>query len=374
MHPKTAEKFMRLAIEQAKKGIGKTGPNPVVGCVVVKGRKVISTGFHKEFGGPHAEAIALRAAGKRAKEASLFVTLEPCSYYGKTPSCTGAIIKAGIKEIFCAGLDPNPLNNGRGIAAIKANGIKVKCGILRSQAESINPDFIKRMKSKRPFVTLKLAQSIDGKIATRKNDSKWISSERSRDIVQSLRSGHDAVMIGVNTILIDNPLLSVRDKTSPHQLNKRQPVKIIVDSMLKTPVNAMIFSRLSPGHTIIAATHNAPSARETALKKIGADIIRVSACKRGVNLKALMKALVEKGINSILFEGGGELAASMLEAGLIDKAYIFIAPIIIGGKDAVDSIGGIGPDKICKAKRLYNIKTKRVDRDILVEADVYRND
>jgi diaminohydroxyphosphoribosylaminopyrimidine deaminase / 5-amino-6-(5-phosphoribosylamino)uracil reductase len=374
MHQRLAEKFMKLAIEQAKKGKDMASPNPLVGCVIVKNKKVISTGYHRKFGGPHAEAIALKKAGNRAKGSTAFITLEPCSYYGKTPPCTDVIIKSGIKEVICAGRDPNPLNNGRGIDMLRSAGIHVTSGILQRQAEKINLNFIKRVKAKRPYVTLKLAQSIDGKIATRKNDSKWISSERSRGIVQSLRSGHDAVMIGVNTVLIDNPLLSARGKARPHQLNKRQPVKIIVDSMLKTPVNAMIFSRLSPGHTIIAATHNAPSAKGKALKKIGADIISVNACKQGVNLNALMKALVEKGINSILFEGGGELAASMLEAGLVDKAYIFIAPIIIGGKDAIDSIGGIGPDKICKAKRLYNIKTKRVDGDILVEADVYRND
>ena len=406
MHPKTAEKFMRLAIEQAKKGIGKTGPNPVVGCAVVKSRKVISTGFHKQFGGPHAEAIALRAAGKRAKGASLFVTLEPCSYYGKTPPCTYAIIKAGIKEVFCATPDPNPLNNGRGIAALKANGVKVRCGILKSQAEKLNPDFIKRMKEKRPFVTLKLAQSIDGKIAARKNDSRWISSKASREYVQALRRQHDAILVGINTVLCDDPRLSIRYPLSVvrqahHPSNpfdyaqdssracrganhpersrgakrykKRQPVKIIVDSRLRIPANSKLLGPLSPARTIIAATHKASSKKEEVLRRKNADIIRVGSVSKRVDLKALMKKLVQKGICSVLVEGGGEIAASMLELGLVDKACFFICPIIIGGKGSVNAIGGKGAGKIRDTIRFSDIRFKRIDSDIMVHADVYRN-
>jgi diaminohydroxyphosphoribosylaminopyrimidine deaminase / 5-amino-6-(5-phosphoribosylamino)uracil reductase len=366
MRLKTAEKFMALAIEQAKKGIGKTGPNPAVGCVVVKGCKVISTGFHKKFGGPHAEAMALRAAGKRAKGALLFVTLEPCSYYGKTHPCTDAIIKAGITEVFCAGFDPNPLNNRKGIAALKLNGVKVRCGILRSRAERLNPDFIKRMREKRPFVTLKLAQSIDGKIATRKNDSRWISSKASREYVQALRGQHDAIMIGINTVLCDDPLLTIRG-------SKRQPIKIIIDSRLRMPANSNLLGPLSPARTIIAATHNASSKKEEGLRKKNVDIIRVGSVPRRVDLKGLMKKLVQKGICSVLVEGGGEIAASMLELGLVDKVCFFICPIIIGGNDAVNVIGGKGAGKIRDAIRFSDIRFKRIDNDIMVHADVYRN-
>ncbi len=373
MRLKAAEKFMSLAIEQAKLGRGKTGHNPLVGCVVVKSGKVISSGFHKEFGGPHAEALALKAAGKGAKGAAAFVTLEPCSYYGKTPPCTDAIIKSGVKELFCAGLDPNPLNNGKGVAAIRARGIKVRCGILKSQAEKLNPDFIKRMENKKPLVTLKLAQSIDGKIATRKNDSKWISSEQSRAFVHALRSGHDAVMVGINTVLCDDPLLSIRKPGKAPLKRIRQPVKIIIDTNLKTPVNAKLFSRLSPGKTIIATTHGASADKEAALRRKGADIMRIGSGLRHVDLKILMKKLMQNGINSILVEGGGEIAASMLEAGFVDKIYFFICPIIIGGRDAVNSIGGKGASSIREAIKLSNVKLQRIDKDFLVEADVYRN-
>jgi diaminohydroxyphosphoribosylaminopyrimidine deaminase / 5-amino-6-(5-phosphoribosylamino)uracil reductase len=376
MRLKSAEKFMALAIELAKRGAGKTGPNPAVGCVIVKDRKVISTGFHKKFGAPHAEVIALRAAGKKAKGSVVFVTLEPCSYYGKTPPCTDTIIKAGVKELFCAGPDPNPLNNGRGIEALKADGIKVKCGILRSQAESINPDFIKRMKSKRPFVTLKLAQSIDGKIATRKNDSMWISSKASREFVQDLRKGHDAIMVGINTVLCDDPLLTIRGSTgrlNAKRYKKRQPLKIVIDSHLRIPLNAKLLGRCSPGKTIIAFACKASAEKEEALRNKGADIIRAGSGFKHVDLKALMKKLVQKGICSVLIEGGGEIAASMLKLGLVDKVCFFICPIIIGGKESVNAIGGQGAGTIKEALKLSNIRFKRMDNDIMVNADVYRN-
>lgn len=373
MRLKAAEKFMSLAIEQAKLGRGKTGHNPLVGCVVVKSGKVISSGFHKEFGGPHAEVLALKAAGKRSKGAAAFVTLEPCSFYGKTPPCTDAIIKSGIKELFCAGLDPNPINNGKGIAILRSSGIKVKCGILKSRAESLNLDFIKRMKGKKPLVTLKLSQSIDGKIATRKNDPKWISSEQSRAFVQTLRSRHDAIMVGINTVLCDDPLLSIRKSKKAQFKSIRQPVKIIIDTNLKTPLSAKLFSVLSPGKTIIATTHRATADKETALRKKGADIIRGGFGRKNVNLAVLMKKLIEKGINSILVEGGGEIAASMLEAGLVDKVCLFICPIIIGGKGSVNSVGGKGSGTVKEAIKLLNVKLQRIGKDFLVEADVYRN-
>jgi diaminohydroxyphosphoribosylaminopyrimidine deaminase / 5-amino-6-(5-phosphoribosylamino)uracil reductase len=366
MRLKPAKEFMALAIELAKKGIGKTGYNPVVGCVIVKDGKVISTGFHKKFGGQHAEVIALQAAGKRAKGAYIFVTLEPCSYYGKTPACTDSIIDSGIKEVFCAGYDPNPLNKGKGVALLRAAGIKVHCGFLRSEAEKLNADFIKKMKNESPFVALKLAQSIDGKIATRNKDSKWISSVQSREFVQGLRRNYDAIMVGINTVLCDDPRLSIRGST-------RQPVKIIIDSDLKIPLNAKVLTSLSPGRTIIACAKSACRKREGALQKKGVKIIRTDYNKKGLNLKTLIKELVKSGIASILVEGGSKIAASMLESGLVDKVYFFISPIIIGGGNSVSTIAGRGAGSVSEAIKLANIKLKRIDKDILVEADVYRN-
>jgi diaminohydroxyphosphoribosylaminopyrimidine deaminase / 5-amino-6-(5-phosphoribosylamino)uracil reductase len=366
MRLKSAKEFMALAIELAKKGIGKTGYNPAVGCVVVKNSKVISTGFHKKFGGQHAEVIALQAAGKRAKGASVFVTLEPCSYYGKTPACTDSIIYSGIKEVFCAGYDPNPLNKGKGVAILRAAGIRVHCGLLRPEAEELNTDFINRMTSERPFVALKLAQSIDGKIATRNKDSKWISSVESRELVQGLRRNYDAIMVGINTVLSDDPRLSIRSST-------RQPLKIIIDSDLKMPLDAKALTALSPGTAIIACAKAASKKKEYALQKKGAKIIRVNSSKDGLNLKILMKKLLKIGITSILIEGGSRIAASMLESGLVNKVYFFICPIIIGGRDSISSIAGRGAGLVKEAVKLANIKLKRINKDFLVEADVYRN-
>lgn len=359
---KDAKKFMRLAIKEAARGIGKTEPNPAVGCVIVKNNKVVGKGFHKQFGGEHAEIAALKEAGKKAVGASCYVSLEPCSYHGKTPPCADAIIKSGIRELVCAVKDPNPLNNGKGLRILKQNNINVRSGVLKKEAESLNTNFFIRMRKKRPLITLKLAQSLDGKIATRKGDSKWISSAKSRKIVQDLRRKHDAVLVGVNTVIQDNPLLTIRD-------SKRQPVKIIVDSTLKTPLKSKILSRLSTGKTIMATTKYSAKSRESALRKRGADIIRVGNSADKVDLKALMKELSYKGIGSILVEGGSEIAASFLKKRLVDKLYLFIAPIVIGGRDATSAIGGIGVSSIEQAMGFKEIKTKRIGRDILVEAE-----
>jgi len=361
MRQKDLERFMRLAIKQAERGKGRTGSNPLVGSVIVKNNRIISKGFHGNFGGPHAEVVALKKAGKKAFKASLFVTLEPCSYYGKTPPCTDIIVKSGIKELICAGKDPNPLNSGKGFKIIRQSGIDVITGVMRKQAEAINTGFFNRMKKRQPLVTLKLAQSLDGKIATCKGDSKWISSLESRKVVQELRKKHDAVLVGINTLLQDDPLLTIRGSRS-------QPVKIIIDTELKTPLSAKILTDLSPGKTIIACAESSSRKREAALRSKGADIIRVKGSLKMVVLPELMKQLIFKGIGSVLAEGGSQIAASLLENHLVDKLYLFIAPIIIGGKSSINTIGGIGADRIDKAIRLKDIKIKKIKQDILVEA------
>lgn len=362
MRQREAKKYMRLAIRQAKKGLGKTGPNPVVGCVIVKDDKIVSRGSHMHFGGPHAEIVALKKAGKKAEGATCFVTLEPCTYYGKTPPCADAIIRAGIKELVCAGKDPNPLNSGRGLDILKKHNVKVATGILSREAETLNRDFFNRMKRRRPLVTLKLAQSLDGKIATRTGDSKWISSLKSRGIVQGLRKEHDAVLVGINTVLRDDPLLSVRN-------SKRQPCKVVVDSRLKTPLKARLLSRLSPGKVIIATTKYSSRSREAALRKKGADIIRIDGSIGKVNLSPLMNRLIQKGIGSVLVEGGGDIAASFLEKRLVDRLYLFIAPVIIGGRAAKSAVGGIGAARVKQAIGFKDVKINSVGKDFLVEAE-----
>ncbi len=366
MDLKIAEKYMRLAIQAAKRGADKTAPNPLVGCIIVKNKKIIASGYHKQFGGPHAEMVALRKAGKKAEGATCYVTLEPCAYYGKTPPCVDMIIRSSVKELVCAVKDPNPLNKGRGLKILKQHGIKVSTGILKREAEALNAGFFRRMRRKRPLITLKLAQSLDGKIATSRGDSKWISSQKSRRLVQDLRKKHDAILIGINTLLADDPVLTIRN-------SKRQPFKIIVDTKLKCPLTAKIFTNSSPGKTIIATTTRSSRIKERALRDKGADIIRVGSISNRVDLKALMKQLLLKGIGSIMVEGGGEIAASLLRKRFIDKLYLFIAPILIGGKDAPCSIGGDGAAKISQALKLTDIKVKKVGKDLLVETDVYRD-
>lgn len=361
MDLKHAKKYMRLAIESAKKGVDKTAPNPLVGCIVVKDGKIVGSGYHKQFGGPHAEIFALRQSRKKAKGATCYVTLEPCAYYGKTPPCIDAIIRSGVKELVCAVKDPHPLNSGRGLKILKQHGIKVRSGILKKEAEVLNAGFFKRIKRERPLITLKLAQSLDGKIATNKGDSKWISSLKSRRLVQDLRKRHDAIMIGINTLLTDDPILTIRN-------SKRQPLKIIVDTKLKIPLTAKIFTSLSPGKAIIATTRDSSQAKENALKEKGADIIRVSSTFKRVDLKVLMKQLFLRGVGSVLVEGGGEIAASLLEKELVDKLFLFIAPIVIGGRKAPNSIGGNGADKVNQAIGFKDVKTRKVGRDLLIEA------
>lgn len=251
---------MRLALKEAGRGRARVSPNPAVGCVIVNNNNIIAKGYHKGFGGPHAEREALKKAGPAAEGATLYVTLEPCSHFGKTPPCTEAITESGINEVVAAMPDPNPANNGRGLKHLRKNGIKVISGVLRREAEELNRGFIERVKKKRPYITVKMAQSLDGKIATRTGDSKWVSSQGSREIVQRLRSRQDAIMVGVNTVIKDNPLLTVR-RSHWH------PVKVVVDSRMRTPTKANIFGKNSPAQVIIATTKKSNRVEREELKR-----------------------------------------------------------------------------------------------------------
>lgn len=360
------ERFMRLALELAEKGKGLTSPNPCVGTVIVKDGKVIGKGYHRKAGMPHAEIYALRQAGKNARGATLYVTLEPCRHYGRTPPCADAIISSGIKRIVAAMKDPNPLNNGRGFDVLRKNGIKVESGVLEAEARRLNEAFIKFITTKLPFVTVKIAQSIDGKIATYTGDSKWITSKEARVFSHRLRSEADAIMVGVKTIIKDDPFLSVRDEVKSGRLRK-QPVKIILDSKLHTPTTARIFSKGSSGKVIIATTKRASKNKMEALKRKGAEISIVKSKDGKVDIKSLLKVLGEKELTHILIEGGGETIASALEAKAVDKVYFFIAPKIIGGRQAPTSVEGLGADRINRVIKLRDVKYEEVGEDFLVE-------
>lgn len=335
------EKYMSLAIELAKKAEGRTSPNPIVGSVIVKNNKIIGRGYHKKAGLPHAEVNALRQAGAAAKGATLYITLEPCNHYGRTPPCTDAIIKSALKRVVIAMWDPNPINNGSGIRKLKRRGIKVTSGVLLKEAEAINKPYIKFITKGLPYITVKVAQSLDGKIATRTGDSKWISGEDSRRYVHELRSKVDAVMVGANTVIKDNPVLL--SKTS----KDKQPLRIIVDGASKVPSDAKIFSSLKRSPVIVASSK--------------------SGAKR-IDLTRLLKTLAQKNITHILVEGGGELIAGLAEKGLVDRFLIFIAPKIIGGRRAVTSVEGNGVARIKNALNFKNLRIRRFKEDILIEA------
>lgn len=357
---------MDIAVNLAKKGIGKTSPNPVVGAVVVKNNKVVGKGYHKKAGLPHGEIIALNNSGTRAKGADLYVTLEPCDHYGMTPPCTQAIIRSGIKRVFIGMKDPNPIVSGRGIRKLKKNNIEVKTGILEDECEKINEPYIKYITTKKPFVILKLASTLDGMIATSSGESKWITSEKSQQYVHNMRSKTDAVIVGIGTVLKDDPFLTVRLKTKrPPTSGPRQPIRIVVDSKLKIPLDANVLDAKG-AKLIIAATKNAAPKKIKQVRERGAEVIIIDSKNGQVDLKKLMKELGKREITTILIEGGARLAASAIKDGIADKVLIFYAPILLGG-DGIQMISSLGIKRLKDAVHLKNIQVKRIGEDVLLE-------
>ncbi|MFA6320864.1 MAG: bifunctional diaminohydroxyphosphoribosylaminopyrimidine deaminase/5-amino-6-(5-phosphoribosylamino)uracil reductase RibD [Candidatus Omnitrophota bacterium] len=348
------EKFMRLALSLARRAEGLTNPNPAVGAVIVKNGKVVGKGYHKRCGLPHAEVNAIKDAGAKAKDATLYVTLEPCDHFGRTPPCTEAVIAAGIKKVIVAMKDPNPITNGKGLKKLKQHGVAVVSGILENEAASINKPFVKFITTGMPYVTVKMAESLDGKIATRSGDSKWITGDDSRRYVHGLRAKSDAVMVGVNTVIKDDPALISRVSKG------KQPVRIIVDSALKTPRNARVFSFSGVSPVYIATTKKTKTH----------NIITAKSDHGKVDLKDLLKKLGRMGLIHVMVEGGGELAAGLVEKKLVDKFLFFIAPKIIGGRDAVTSVEGRGISRMSQALVLNNLKIRKFKKDILIEAEV----
>ncbi|MGD0336454.1 MAG: bifunctional diaminohydroxyphosphoribosylaminopyrimidine deaminase/5-amino-6-(5-phosphoribosylamino)uracil reductase RibD [Candidatus Omnitrophota bacterium] len=355
--------FMRIAMRLAQKARGMTSPNPIVGALVVKNGKIIGKGYHKKAGLPHAEVIALDEAGKKAKRATLYVTLEPCAHFGRTPPCVEKIVASEIKKVVVGMVDPNPLNNGKGLDILKRSGIKVEVGILEDELRRMNEAFIKYITKKEPFITVKVAESLDGKIASRTGDSKWITSDKSRACAHRMRRNYDAIMVGVNTVLRDNPRLDT-------WFSRKHPVKIVVDSQLSTPQDANIFSGAGPA---IIVTLAAAPGQETENKKIlseKAKVLEVREKAGQVNLKDMLKKLARLEITNILVEGGGTLNGSLFDEGLVDKVMFFISPRIIGGKDAVSAVMGKGAVRVDRALKLKNISLRRIGEDFLVEGYV----
>ncbi|MDD5155500.1 MAG: bifunctional diaminohydroxyphosphoribosylaminopyrimidine deaminase/5-amino-6-(5-phosphoribosylamino)uracil reductase RibD [Candidatus Omnitrophica bacterium] len=359
------EKYMQSALDLALKAKGKTSPNPAVGAVVVKNGKIVGRGYHRRSGLAHAEVIALEEAGPRAQDATLYVTLEPCTHFGKTPPCVHKIIASGVKEVILGMVDPNPKNNGKGIETLKKNKIKVKVGFLEDKLRRLNEVFIKYITRRMPFVTVKVGQSLDGRIAARSGDSKWITSDRARAYAHKLRREFDAVMVGVNTILRDNPRLNV-------PALDRNFVKIVVDSQLSTPQEANIFSKEA---SVIIVTLPAQPGQQTENRNIlakKAKILEVKEKAGQVNLRDMLKKLAHEEISNILVEGGGTLIGSLFDEGLVDRVMFFISPKIIGGKDAISSVMGRGVNRVERAVKLKDVKLKRIGGDFMVEGYVQR--
>ena len=353
---------MRQAIRLAEKGRRYASPNPLVGALVVQKGKVVGRGAHLFFGGSHAEVNALGAAGEKAKGAALYVTLEPCSTWGKTGPCTGAILESGIKQIYIGAKDPNPKHGDRGIQILRRAGIKVKYGILTKEVLEQNAGFVSLMGKKRPYVILKMAQSLDGKIATGRGESKWITSEATRQFVHRLRSKVDAILVGTNTVLHDDPYLTVRNGS----VKANQPLRIILDRCLKIKLHARSLNTKSAPVYYVTARKNVPrAALRFRSKQI--DILGIPEKAHSLNLKVLLKELAQRGVTSILVEGGGELAASFLEDRLVDKIYWCMAPIFIGGRKAKTSVEGMGVERLASALRLKEVETYRFGEDIVIE-------
>ena len=361
------EYFMKKALELAEKGRGRVSPNPMVGAVVVKNSRIISSAYHRRVGGLHAEALALKIAGKKARGAALYVNLEPCAHVGRTPACTDAIVKSRVKKVFCSMKDPNPVNNGHGIDLLRKNKINVSVGLLREEAHELNKVFIKYTTKNMPFVTLKIAESLDGKIATRSKDSKWITSEESRSFAHKLRSEIDAILVGVNTVIKDDPILTSR--------RLRTPIKVILDPYLNVPERANIFSKKSPALNIMAILKKSLDKKPTIqkirrLNKKGVLVISCPGKYARIDLEWLLRELAELEIAHLLVEGGGDTLAGFLENGLADRILFFIAPKIIGGKDAITSVEGKGVDKVNKSVKLEDIKVERIGEDVLIRANI----
>ncbi|MDD5669447.1 MAG: bifunctional diaminohydroxyphosphoribosylaminopyrimidine deaminase/5-amino-6-(5-phosphoribosylamino)uracil reductase RibD [Candidatus Omnitrophica bacterium] len=355
--------YMKRAAALAVRARGMTSPNPMVGAVVVKNNRIIGKGYHHRAGTAHAEILALEQAGEEARGASLYVTLEPCTHFGRTPPCVDKIIQSGIHEIIIGMIDPNPVNNGKGVDVLKRCGIKVRVGVIEDELFALNKSFIKYITTGMPFVTVKVAQSLDGKIATRTGESQWITTDKSRVYSHRIRAYYDGIMVGVNTVLRDNPKLDA-------WFSKKQPVKIIVDSQLSTPQVSNIFSGSSK---VILVKVAVPPGQETENRNIlarKAAILEVQGKNGQVNLKDMLRKLAKMEITNIFVEGGGTLIGSLFDEGLVDHVLFFISPKIIGGKESLGSVMGKGIDRLDKAVKIDDIKITRFGEDILIEGDV----
>ncbi len=368
------ERYMREALQLAQRAIGRTSPNPLVGAVIVRDGQIVGRGWHQKVGTAHAEIHALNEAGPLAAGSTIYVTLEPCSHTGRTGPCTEALIRAGIKKVVVAMTDPNPLVAGAGLELLRKAGIEVVEGVMALQAAQLNESFIKWITTGLPFIAVKAAMTLDGKIATHSGHSRWITGPEARLFVHSLRNQYDAIMVGIGTVLADDPELTTRLPEGG-----RNPVRIILDSEARTPLAAKVVTD-GQAKTIIAVTSRAPAERMEALRKAGAEVLIVPECAQRVSLPALCKLLGSRMITSILVEGGSAIHGAIIDAKLGDKLYWFVAPKIVGGSSAPNPVGGQGVSTMEAAILIEDQAWQQVGADFLLMGhfsnregrDVYR--
>lgn len=357
--------YLDMAEALAVRALGRTRPNPLVGAVIVRDGKIVGAGYHEAAGRPHAEIAALQKAGKKAAGATLYLTLEPCVHWGRTPPCAGAVLAAGIRRVVIASLDPNPVIHGRGVRQLRRSGLRVDVAGRAARTPGFNEVHDKYIIGGRPFVTLKAAVSLDGRLATRTGDARWISSPEAREYAHFLRSESDGLLVGINTVRLDDPRLTVR---IPGQ--KGKPLfRAVLDPDLRTPPRAKLFSQAGGGPVLLYArpVDETRSSRAERLRRAGAEIIEIRGASSGLDLKRVLADLGRREIAGLLVEGGGRTAAGFLEAGLVDKAILVLAPMLIGGRDAVPLFPGRGPDRIADSLRLRRVSTFRLGGDFFVE-------
>ncbi|MBF0358449.1 MAG: bifunctional diaminohydroxyphosphoribosylaminopyrimidine deaminase/5-amino-6-(5-phosphoribosylamino)uracil reductase RibD [Magnetococcales bacterium] len=356
---------MDQALRLAARAVGRTRPNPVVGCIIVANKKVVGRGFHPKAGEPHAEVFALRDAGEMASGATAYVTLEPCSHTGRTPPCADALIKSGISRVVVAMTDPNPKVSGRGIKKLQAAGIEVKVGVRQVEAQALNRPFIIWIDKGRPMLTLKMASSLDGKTATKTGESQWITCPEARLRVQNMRSRHDLVMVGIGTVLADDPRLNSRIAGG------RDPIRLVVDSNLRIPDGATIFESSKSAPLWIATLKKNSQERMKELTRRGVLLIQCRETSAGkVDLVDMMEQLGRLEITSVLSEAGGILSDALLQASVVDRLALFLAPKLIGGQDAPGLLKGAGIEKLAQAEKIAGLTVTMVGSDLLLEGAI----
>lgn len=359
----TDEAFIRKTLKLAVKGRGRVSPNPLVGAIITKNNRLLGQGFHPYFGGEHAEIVALNSATEEVTGGTLYINLEPCSHYGKQPPCVDRIVESGIKKVVIGTRDPNPSVNGKGIEFLRNHNVEVEVGVLEEECKQLNEAFFKHITTGLPFTTLKIAQTLDGKIAASDGSSKWITSDKARTLAHRMRSENDAILVGIGTVLSDNPSLNVR-------LTKGvNPRRIVLDSRLRIPLNASLLCDSLVEKTIVVTTPSAPQEKLSEIKKRGAQVWTVPADnKNQVHLKKLLNKIGQEKIASLLVEGGSLIFSAFLKEKLVDRLSIFLSPKILGG--GLDAISDLGINNLQHALRLADVRIQQIEEEVLISGRV----